>query len=329
MVKNLKNLIFSKTNFRFFLKFYIYTIFSVFALILLLLNPVWAKKSMTVATWNINNLHEDAGSAIRPGAPIRQVEDYTILNLYRKKIDADIIALQEMGSPQAAERIFPPDQYTVLFSSRYNNPVGKGRTEGDIFTALAIRKPIRILKREEIIGLQHVITRNGKKTWTRRGVAALIDSYGKRFWILAVHLKSFCHGRNLEKPTSIDCRVLSEQRVALEQWTDRKFNEGLPFMILGDFNRIFDLHGQKDHLWGYIDDQEPEGLNLWRLPYKVVTQCPGHEGRYPIDFLVFDDRAWQYVQEESFREILYTPDHAALGNRLSDHCPISVTLSWP
>jgi endonuclease/exonuclease/phosphatase family metal-dependent hydrolase len=315
------NLYFNMLKFRFiFLFFLLMPIFS---------SKVTAANSITVATWNINNLHEDAGSAIRPGAPVREEEDYAILILYQKKLDADIVALQEISSPQAATRIFPPDEYTILFSSRYNDPVGEGRLEGDIFTALAIRKPIRVLKSEEIVGLQHVIKRNGKNTWTRRGVAALIDAYGKQFWILIVHLKSFCHGSNLEKPTSVDCRVLSEQRMALEQWTDRKFNEGLPFMILGDFNRIFDLYGQNDHLWSYVDDHEPEGLNLWRLPYKMVTQCPGHEGRYPIDFLVFDNRAWEFVDKDSFLEILYAPEHTALGNRISDHCPIRVDLLWP
>jgi endonuclease/exonuclease/phosphatase family metal-dependent hydrolase len=294
-----------------------------------LTNPAAAKTTITVATWNINNLHENAGNAVRPGAIVRQEEDYAILNSYRKKLDADIVALQEIGSPQAAARIFPPDEYIILFSSRYNEPVGEGRLEGDIFTALAIRKSIRILKQEEILELQILIPREEKKTWTRRGVAALIDAFGKQFWVLVVHLKSFCHGRNLEHPNNIHCRTLAKQRVALEKWTDRKFNEGLPFMILGDFNRIFDIHGQKDHLWGYVDDHEPEGLDLWRLPYRRVTHCPKYEGRYPIDFLVFDDRAWQYVQKESFREIVYTPDHADLGNRLSDHCPISVALSWP
>ena len=121
-----KNLIISKTYDRVFLEVYFCTIFSGFAFILLLTNPVAAKTSITVATWNINNLHEDAGSAIRPGAPVRQEEDYAILISYRKKLYADIVALQEIGSPQAAARIFPPDEYTILFLLRYNKPVGKG-----------------------------------------------------------------------------------------------------------------------------------------------------------------------------------------------------------
>ena len=50
----------------------------------------------------------------------------------------------------------------------------------------------------------------------------------------------------------------------------------------------------------------------------------------PIDFLVFDDRAWRLVDEASFEEIVYDAgDWDAQRQTPSDHCPIVVGLDWP
>ena len=47
----------------------------------------------------------------------------------------------------------------------------------------------------------------------------------------------------------------------------------------------------------------------------------------PIDFLVFDDRAWQLVDESSFEEIVYDPEDQDFARGTpSDHCPIAVSL---
>ena len=70
-----------------------------------------------------------------------------------------------------------------------------------------------------------------------------------------------------------------------------------------------------------------------RVPcMSVYTQCPGHEGRDPIDFLVFDSRAWQYVKKESFLEIIYAgtccfgkPDFRSL----SDKCRFILAIKGP
>ena len=50
----------------------------------------------------------------------------------------------------------------------------------------------------------------------------------------------------------------------------------------------------------------------------------------PIDFIVFDDRAWGLVDETSFAEIVYDAgDWDADRHTPSDHCPIVVGLDWP
>jgi hypothetical protein len=70
-------------------------------------------------------------------------------------------------------------------------------------------------------------------------------------------------------------------------------------------------------------------LDLWRLPFNREAECnPAFP--QPIDFLVFDDRSWKTVDEASFQEITKDKeDQALVRGTPSDHCAISVKLSWP
>ena len=106
--------------------------------------------------------------------------------------------------------------------------------------------------------------------------------------------------------------TLAAQRGPLEGWIDAAAAAQVPFVIVGDWNRRVDVHGQGDHLWGEIDDADPPGLDLWRLPFNHDSSCNSGLAK-PIDFLVFDNRAWRSVDEPSFEEIVYdagAPAHA-------------------
>jgi hypothetical protein len=100
--------------------------------------------------------------------------------------------------------------------------------------------------------------------------------------------------------------------------------------VPGDFNRAFDRFGEDDHLWREIDDGDPAGLDLRRLPFRQASDgwcgTSRHQPR-PIDFLVFDDRAWQLVDQASFRQVTYdAADQDEARGTPSDHCPVAVDL---
>jgi endonuclease/exonuclease/phosphatase family metal-dependent hydrolase len=121
--------------------------------------------------------------------------------------------------------------------------------------------------------------------------------------------------------------TLAAQRAPLEAWIDEAAQELVPFVILGDFNRRIDRFGRDDHLRGEIDDGDPSGLDLWRLPFNRESDCnPGFP--QPIGFLAVDDRAWQWVDEDSYQE---SPTIRTTGTpprgTLSGHCPLAVDLS--
>jgi hypothetical protein len=106
--------------------------------------------TIKLATWNMNNLHHVLGEPLRSGAPARSEEDYELLRKYRDRLDADVIALQEVNGPKAAGLVLPPDQYDLYFSSRYiedlitgkaTNPDPAQRSDR-IYTGFAVRRGV-------------------------------------------------------------------------------------------------------------------------------------------------------------------------------------------
>jgi exonuclease III len=281
-------------------------------------------ESIRLAAWNINNLNDVAGVALRDRAPIRAEGDYDLLNRYRAQLNPDVIALQEMGNPKAAARIFPPIEYEVIFEGRY-----QPGQPGDVYTALAVRKnKVKIIEKGDFLPLSVVHDADNRPV--RRGVQALLEVDGDRFWVMSVHLKSGCFAKSLKPPSAEDCKTLAKQMAPLESWIDEKEATGLPVIIMGDFNRKFDVHGQSDHLWAEVDDGEPSPLNLWRLPFRAASECPTTRERdrqFPIDFLVFNEKAWPGVDQQSFFELLYNDEDVSLGERLSDHCAHAVDFT--
>jgi exonuclease III len=269
--------------------------FAAVAIVSLLSTAQAQADSIRLAAWNINNLNDVAGVPLRDHAPIRADRDYELLKQYRARLDPDVIALQEMGNPKAAARIFPPDEYEVIFEGRYqpNQP-------GDVYTALALRKnKAKIIEKGDYVLLSVI---HDADRAVRRGVRALLEVDGHRFWVMSVHLKSGCFAKSLKPPSASgpDCKTLAKQMAPLEQWIDEKEATGLPLIIMGDFNRKFDVHGQSDHLWAEVDDGQPPPLNLWWLPFRTASECPTtreSDREFPIDFLVFNEKAWPGVDQ--------------------------------
>jgi endonuclease I/endonuclease/exonuclease/phosphatase family metal-dependent hydrolase len=275
----------------------------------------------------------DRRAAARSGAgPLPA--DYATLREYRDRVGADIYALQEVNGPKAAALVFPPDEWDTYFSGRYVEDLVTGRaTNPDpeqrsdrIYTGFAVRRGVfDAVSKRDVPSLGVIHAADGRPV--RWGTEILVEKDGQLLRLLSVHLKSGCHGGSLDHPTAPDCVTLAAQRAPLEAWIDEAARQLVPFVILGDFNRRIDRFGQDDHLWREIDDHDPPGLDLWRLSFGRQAECSPSFPQ-PIDFLVFDDRAWQMVNEASFDEIIYDPaDRDSARGTPSDHCPILVSLS--
>src|SRR3712207_1078243 len=292
--------------------------------------PAAAEETIRVATWNIANLHHVVGEALRPGAAARSEEDHAVLRKYARRMNADIVALQEVNGPRAARLVFPAEEYDLFFSGRYADDLAAGRESDRIYTGFAVRRGIfdGITKRDVAsLGVQHTDGR-----LVRWGTEIMVERDGRRMRLLSVHLKSGCAQGSLENPTDNDCVTLAAQRAPLEQWIDEAARGTMPFAVLGDFNRRFDRFGQGDHFWGEIDDGDPAGLDLWRLPSGEESNCWRGTSRHfaqPIDFLVFDDRAWRKVAQATFREVTWDSEDQDVARATpSDHCPKTVEIRF-
>lgn len=293
----------------------------------LIATPVGAEP-IRVATWNLLNLHHETGVPLRTRAVARTDDDYAQLRTYLDRLDADIVAVQEVNGPRAARRVFPADAYDVYFSGRYTDDLASGRESDRIYTGFAVRRGRFDAVTKTDYPALSVVTGGGRPT--RWGTEILVEKGDRRLRLLSVHLKSGCHQGNLVTPGSDACDTLARQRAPLEAWVDQRARESVPFAVLGDFNRRLDRHGQNDHLWGELDDGFPADLDLHRLPSGQESSCWAGTRRHhadPIDFLVFDDRAWALVDPSTAREVDYDPaERDAARGTPSDHCAWVVDL---
>lgn len=256
---------------------------------------------LTIATWNIQWLN----AQLHRGRVKRREGDYAALRRYAQALNADVIALQEVDGPIAAARVFPPDEYEYHFSTRRSvTRVG-----------FVIRKGIPWKANPDYAALDV-----GK---VPRGVDITLYPDTQPIRLLAVHLKSGCFRSGPLMGFSKACRTLRRQVPMLERWIDDRAREGVPFFVLGDFNRQF--NHDNDAFWAEIDDGEPPNADLTNFTVGHIDEC--HDRKWPrfIDHIVADRLATELVLKRSFRQIVFTPQDTKAW-KLSDHCPISLRV---
>jgi endonuclease/exonuclease/phosphatase family metal-dependent hydrolase len=190
--------------------------------------------------------------------PPRTASDYASLRQYAAKLAADIVALQEVDGPDAAELVFPG--YDFCFSTR-------AHTQKNGF---AIRRglPYRCEPEYEPLSIGNAV---------RRGVVAtFFPGTANEFRLMSVHLKSGCPAGPLTAEGR-NCALLSQQVAPLKAWIESEARAGHRFGVLGDFNRRFTLEK------GPLRDPQGRLLNVYgeinssTLPAARLTNITGRE----------------------------------------------------
>jgi endonuclease/exonuclease/phosphatase family metal-dependent hydrolase len=266
--------------------------------------PAASLHRLVVATWNIAWLNRAPGEGEIP----RREADYQRLARYAERIDADVVALQEIDGADAARLVFDPARYDFHFTS------DEDYVQRDGF---AIRRGIPFTPNPDVVALA--------VGGTRRGADVTIHLAGIDLRILSLHLKTGCWDDALDTDSG-PCRILARQLPVLEDWIDARAREGTPFAVLGDFNRRFEA---PDRFWPEIDDGDPPGARLTDAVAGVESRC--WNGEYPrfVDHLVFGALASAWIAPGSLRQMLFDPGDAHHKRTLSDHCPVAVTLDLP
>lgn len=266
-------------------------------------------RPLRVATWNMEHLSEDGAQ----GCKARSDADYKIMRGYAERLDADVIAFEEVESIKAAARVFDPAKYQLIIEAR---PAGdhfpcsgqEGRKLTRQAVGFAIRKGIAFDRSPDLtdLALGNPNLRSGVDVTIRaRGHAPLR--------LLAVHLKSGCfNGLNGEA-----CQTLRGQIPVLEKWIDARAAEPVRFAVLGDFNRR--LARKDDVLWAELDDGQPANADLSLAEGDSRPKCDPRYKEF-IDHIVLDARAARDLA--GFEEQAYAPHDA----HPSDHCPVVASL---
>ncbi|NKE46603.1 hypothetical protein HB662_17610 [Roseomonas frigidaquae] len=282
-------------------------------LFLLLAIPAGAQE-IKIATWNIAWLtlkpsgHPDLPRNVDARAP----EDFRLLRDYANRLDADVVALQEIDGAEAAARVFDPTQWAIHLTD-----------EPDVQRpGFAIRRALRVTPQPDLRALD-LFPR--ARYSLRRGADILVEAPGgARLRLLSVHLDAGCREDAFSRDSSRDCQQLERQARILADWAQARQREGVGFAILGDFNRRM---GEQDDFLAILEAAAP----LVRATQGLSSPCwaDSRGGRPFISHLLLGGPARDWLVPRSLAVMVYAERARRYRQSLSDHCPVSVRLRLP
>ena len=187
---------------------------------------------LKLATWNLEwlTLRQAGDPALPADVQPKTAGDIARLRGYADRLAADVVAFQEVDGAEAASRVFPPDRYSLAVT----------RDAVVQRVGFAVRNGLIWSRNPDLVGLD--VTADGSQH-LRSGADITLEVGGTVLRLLAVHLKSGCQRQSLNNG-SRPCSQLSDQVTPLQGWIAQRRAEGVPFVILGDFNRVMDGRDQ-------------------------------------------------------------------------------------
>ena len=282
---------------------------TVAAAVLLLLPSVAHARDLKLTTWNIEwaTLRPAGDPALPPEVHPKTPADLALLHGYAARLNADVVALEEVEGAAVASQLFPPAGYALEFI--HDHVVQQ--------VGLAIRRTIPYTRNPDLAALDlypdapHPL---------RSGLDVTLHLPGTDLRVLAVHLKTGCREDPLDRTTRPACRTLARQVPALAGWIAQRRAEGIPFVLMGDFNRWMDGN---DQVLAAMQEAAP----LARATEGRSERCWRSENF--IDHILAGGPARAWLQPDTLRVMIYTQTGPEWQERLSDHCPVSVTLAVP
>ena len=273
-------------------------------ILLALLVPLRAvANELKIATWNLDWLTTRSTGDPHLPADVtpRADEDFARLARYAQQLNADVVAIQEVDGFPAASKIFPRELYSIHMTR--DHVIQK--------VGLVVRRKLRYDINPDVTALGDHHLRSGADITLHLGASDLR--------VLAVHLKKGCRDVPLAKARTHVCEELRDQVPVLSDWITARQQDGVPFLVLGDFNRWMD---GRDSLLADLRKAAP----LVRATEGHSSPCWGGENF--IDHILAGGAAARWMRPDTLRVMTYNEDQS-WKDRLSDHCPVSVRLALP
>jgi endonuclease/exonuclease/phosphatase family metal-dependent hydrolase len=267
-------------------------------------------ENLKVATWNLSwlTLRNAAEADLPADVFIRAPADFARLRGYVHKLDADIVAFQEVDGPGAAAALFDTGIYSIA------------TIDEDVVqrVGIAVRKPIRITKNPDVKALD---VEPAEKFRLRDGLDVTLSlPDGQSLRVLVVHLKTGCQMDVLARSHRPQCALLALQIPPLAAWVRARRADGVPFILLGDFNRVLDA---REELGAALDG----AADLTRATAFFENPC--WDGAPFIDHIFLGGLTRAWLEPDSLRVQVFRETGSAWKKRISDHCPVSVRLRVP
>jgi endonuclease/exonuclease/phosphatase family metal-dependent hydrolase len=235
----------------------------------------------------------------------RSASDITALAAVARRMDADVIALQEVDGPDAARLVFPGYSFCFTAGHELQN------------TGFAIRPGLAFRCGPDVVDL-------ALHDSLRRGAQLLLFPGTRReTLLLAVHLKSGCPRERLES-RSHACERLALQAPLLAGWIATQARAGRRYAILGDFNRELLRDERLDAgLWPMLA-VAANGMLRDAAEGAAFRNCwPGQAHPGYIDHILLGGGL--AALPGSFERVIY-PVEDAWRLHLSDHCPVATRI---
>ena len=269
-------------------------------------------KTIKIATWNMAWLTDRMpGTGGEGGVPAnvhhRTKSDWKLVQKYAKRLNADIVAFEEVDGIAMAKKAYGAKKYN--FHTTDEPDVQK--------PGFAIRKGIAFTRNPDFADLD--VTADQPRS-LRRGADITVEVAGQTIRMLAVHLKSGCPEQSLES-SGANCPLLKQQMPILANWIKARLDEGVPFIVLGDFNRVF---GDQDQFWQAMNLGGE--ADLARSTAGRTSPCWAGSRPKFIDHIVFGGQTRDWMRPSTFKVLVYDETKSAFKDRISDHCPQSMNL---
>ena len=304
--------------------------------------PVHADTAqIKLVTWNIANFWHQENIALRldrkgQTLPGRTSQDYQKTSRIIREFQADLIALQEIGSPEAAEILFPAQRMKLLFSPRFQDKMNQNpdhlnsAKQRDIYTALAYRpKTLKLLKTERLraLTLPDLYPHLAISPLREPTIAQFHHiASNQQFWVVSLHLKSGCfRAKSPEKSRKSACQKLSRQAKLLQKWAQDKINQGQSVILMGDFNHQLDRgHASLRRLFQPSKSANAQSY-FYKTPHKRKILCPAFSKtpRTTIDYIL--------ISNDLIKKADLSTDQLSYpiqDRDISDHCPIQADLRF-